>query len=182
MDVYLQFQLYYAEDIPKMHLWCKEKEKATKTAKLRAKAKAAGTDGDSGDNLVEDDSEESSKNRTEDDGDDYDGKNKSDKKDKEVDGDDEGKENDEANAENVVDGDEDEQPIRKIPRRRDFFTICKDNGLGSLVKKFGLTPEQFAENLRDNYQRHEPGQVVEEPEELAEQFICKYVFLLFKLQ
>merc|ERR1712141_636795 len=89
---------------------------------------------------------------------------------------DEGKEDDEADEENDDnddnDGEEEDIPLRKVPRRRDFFTICKDNGLGALVKKFGLTPEQFAENLRDNYQRHEPAQVAEEPEELAEQYIC----------
>jgi transcription elongation factor SPT6 len=44
-----------------------------------------------------------------------------------------------------------------------------------LAKKFGLTPEQFGENLRDNYQRHEVEQEPTEPMEVAREFISKYV-------
>uniref|UniRef100_UPI0034C6DEEA SPT6 n=1 Tax=Homo sapiens TaxID=9606 RepID=UPI0034C6DEEA len=36
-----------------------------------------------------------------------------------------------------------------------------------IPKKFGLTPEQFGENLRDSYQRHETEQFPAEPLELA---------------
>jgi transcription elongation factor SPT6 len=43
-----------------------------------------------------------------------------------------------------------------------------------LAKKFGLTPEQFGENLRDNYQRHEAEQESTEPMEVAEEYISKY--------
>ena len=55
--------------------------------------------------------------------------------------------------------------------RRDFYSICQENGLGSLASKFGLTPEQFGENLRDNYQRHETEQHSIEPEEAAEDYV-----------
>lgn len=41
------------------------------------------------------------------------------------------------------------------------------------VKKFGLSPEHFAENLRDNYQRHEVEQDPNEPIVTAEQFVTK---------
>lgn len=44
-------------------------------------------------------------------------------------------------------------------------------GLGSFAKKFGLTPEQFGENLRDNYQRHETEQYPMEPGEAAEEHL-----------
>ncbi|XP_017879018.1 transcription elongation factor SPT6-like [Ceratina calcarata] len=58
------------------------------------------------------------------------------------------------------------QPIRKGP-----YYICKKAGLESLAKKFGLSPEQFAENLRDNYQRHEVDQEPAEPTVAANDYI-----------
>ena len=175
MDVYLQFQLYYADEIPKMQLWLKEKESMTNKAKRKEKSKSSAEN--EANDLGEDDTEKSAKDENDDDGDAEDD-GKSDSNDKEKDG----MENDETKEDEEADDEEEEEEkrVRKVPRRRDFFTICKDNGLGSLVKKFGLTPEQFAENLRDNYQRHEPGQVAEEPEELAEQFICKFVPLILR--
>ena len=42
-----------------------------------------------------------------------------------------------------------------------------------LARQFGLTPEQFGENLRDNYQRHDVEQNPHEPKELAKEFIKK---------
>lgn len=42
-----------------------------------------------------------------------------------------------------------------------------------LAKKFGLTPEQFGENLRDSYQRHETEQFPAEPLELAKDYVCR---------
>ena len=39
-----------------------------------------------------------------------------------------------------------------------------------LAKRFGLTPEQFAENLRDGYQRHEVDQYPGDPIECASEF------------
>lgn len=47
-----------------------------------------------------------------------------------------------------------------------FFTV------DGLAKKFGLTPEQFGENLRDSYQRHETEQFPAEPVELAKDYVC----------
>lgn len=44
-----------------------------------------------------------------------------------------------------------------------------------LAKKFGLTPEQFGENLRDSYQRHETEQFPAEPVELAKDYVCRWV-------
>ncbi|CAM9309709.1 unnamed protein product, partial [Lampetra planeri] len=41
-----------------------------------------------------------------------------------------------------------------------------------LAKKFGLTPQQFGENLRDSYQRHETEQFPADPHELARDYIC----------
>ena len=56
--------------------------------------------------------------------------------------------------------------------RRDFFTICKENGLSGLAVKFGLMPDQFGENLRDRYKSHEPEQHPVEPEVAAEEYLC----------
>ncbi|XP_034935114.1 transcription elongation factor SPT6-like [Chelonus insularis] len=53
------------------------------------------------------------------------------------------------------------------------YTICRKAGLDSFAKKFGLTPEDFAENLRDNYQRHEVDQEPIDPLTLAQSFIGK---------
>ena len=45
-----------------------------------------------------------------------------------------------------------------------------------LARKFGLTAEQFGENLRDQYQRHDVEQDHAEPLEIAEQYIARYVY------
>ncbi|XP_026762077.2 transcription elongation factor SPT6 [Galleria mellonella] len=47
------------------------------------------------------------------------------------------------------------------------YELCRKAGIEPLVKKFGLTPEQFAENVRDNYQRHEVEQQPIPPLEAA---------------
>ena len=77
----------------------------------------------------------------------------------------------EEDDEAAADEEEDKTTQRKLPRKRDMYTICRDNGLGALTKKFGLLPREFAENLRDNYQRHETEQCPQEPEELAEEYV-----------
>nr|XP_014354517.1 PREDICTED: transcription elongation factor SPT6 isoform X2 [Latimeria chalumnae] len=63
-------------------------------------------------------------------------------------------------------------PELKQASRRDVYTICQTAGLDGLAKKFGLTPEQFGENLRDSYQRHETEQFPAEPLELAKDYVC----------
>lgn len=42
-----------------------------------------------------------------------------------------------------------------------------------MVKKFGMSSEDFGENLRDNYQRHEVEQYPTEPLETAKEFISR---------
>lgn len=44
----------------------------------------------------------------------------------------------------------------------------------AFAKRFGLTPEQFGENLRDNYQRHEVEQEAATPMELAKEYTSRY--------
>uniref|UniRef100_A0A8C9VVV6 SPT6 homolog, histone chaperone and transcription elongation factor n=1 Tax=Scleropages formosus TaxID=113540 RepID=A0A8C9VVV6_SCLFO len=75
----------------------------------------------------------------------------------------------------VSEEDEEEEtkgPDLKLASRRDMYSICQSAGLDGLAKKFGLTPEQFGENLRDSYQRHETEQFPAEPIELAKDYVC----------
>ncbi|XP_018043694.1 PREDICTED: transcription elongation factor SPT6 isoform X1 [Atta colombica] len=57
------------------------------------------------------------------------------------------------------------QAVRSGP-----YSICRKAGLDGLAKKFGLTPEHYAENLRDNYQRHEVDQEPTEPTAIATEY------------
>ncbi|XP_041979251.1 transcription elongation factor SPT6 [Aricia agestis] len=50
------------------------------------------------------------------------------------------------------------------------YELCRKAGLEPLVRMFGLSPEQFAENVRDNYQRHEVEQQPVPPLEAAANF------------
>ncbi|XP_053313046.1 transcription elongation factor SPT6 [Spea bombifrons] len=82
-------------------------------------------------------------------------------------------EGEEEGAENQEQEDEEQKgPDLKQASRRDMYAICQTAGLDGLAKKFGLTPEQFGENLRDSYQRHETEQFPAEPLELAKDYVC----------
>ncbi|XP_014910255.1 transcription elongation factor SPT6 isoform X2 [Poecilia latipinna] len=72
----------------------------------------------------------------------------------------------------VEEEEEQKGPDLKLASRRDMYSICQSVGLDGLAKKFGLTPEQFGENLRDSYQRHETEQFPAEPLELAKDYLC----------
>ncbi|XP_023646777.1 transcription elongation factor SPT6 isoform X1 [Paramormyrops kingsleyae] len=77
-----------------------------------------------------------------------------------------------AEAEEEEEEEEQKGPDLKLASRRDMYSICQSAGLDGLAKKFGLTPEQFGENLRDSYQRHETEQFPAEPLELAKDYVC----------
>lgn len=57
------------------------------------------------------------------------------------------------------------QAVRSGP-----YAMCRKAGLDGLAKRFGLTPAQFGENLRDNYQRHEVEQENIETTDLAREY------------
>lgn len=59
----------------------------------------------------------------------------------------------------------------KISSSRDTYQRCRLNRIGDLVSKFGLSPEQFGENLRDDYQRNVVGQHYTRPLEEAQKHI-----------
>ncbi|KAL7027357.1 hypothetical protein ACKWTF_005413 [Chironomus riparius] len=71
--------------------------------------------------------------------------------------------------------DEDEEQVRpdevKVSRNTGPYARCRKAGICKFAKLFGLTPEQFAENLRDGYQRHEVEQEAKDPMELAKDFV-----------
>jgi transcription elongation factor SPT6 len=46
----------------------------------------------------------------------------------------------------------------KISTSRDLYQSARQNYIGEFVKKFGLTPEQFGENLREDYQKNSVSQ------------------------
>ena len=41
-----------------------------------------------------------------------------------------------------------------------------------IARQFGLKPDEFGENIRDNYQRHDVSQCPLEPLELAKDYVC----------
>uniref|UniRef100_A0A7G3AZW4 Transcription elongation factor SPT6 n=1 Tax=Lutzomyia longipalpis TaxID=7200 RepID=A0A7G3AZW4_LUTLO len=73
-----------------------------------------------------------------------------------------------------IDEDDDvEMPEESLKQAADArpYTMCRKGGVCGMAKKFGLTPEEFAENLRDSYQRHEVEQESTELMELAKQYV-----------
>ncbi|XP_073971663.1 transcription elongation factor Spt6 isoform X2 [Rhodnius prolixus] len=61
------------------------------------------------------------------------------------------------------------EPIKHTIRSGPY-SICRNAGIGGFAKRFGLTPEQFGENLRDNYQRHDVEQEAGMPLEVAKEY------------
>ncbi|XP_052215259.1 transcription elongation factor SPT6-like isoform X2 [Dreissena polymorpha] len=59
----------------------------------------------------------------------------------------------------------------KQASRKSGYTICVKNKLGEMASQFGMSPEQFGENVRDNYTRHEVDQCPMEPLELAKDYV-----------
>jgi len=59
----------------------------------------------------------------------------------------------------------------KLVQRKSMYTICKEGKIPQLVEKFGLTPEQLGENLRDNYTRNHVNKCEDEPLKLANELI-----------
>lgn len=75
-----------------------------------------------------------------------------------------------------VDEDNNERPEEAIKVSRDTgpYARCRKAGICGFAKLFGLTPEQFAENLRDSYQRHEVDQDPSDPFEAAKNYITTH--------
>lgn len=76
--------------------------------------------------------------------------------------------------EEIPEDDEDDDRVEetlKMARDSGPYSMCRKAGILGFAKRFGLTPEQFAENLRDNYQKHDVEQEATEPTEIAKEYI-----------
>lgn len=62
----------------------------------------------------------------------------------------------------------------KVSRDTGPYARCRKAGICKFAKLFGLTPEQFAENLRDSYQKHEVEQETLDPYEAGTKFISSH--------
>ncbi|KAK7079180.1 Transcription elongation factor SPT6 [Halocaridina rubra] len=72
----------------------------------------------------------------------------------------------------IEEQEEDVEDLKKAVRRHEYELLRKA-GIDSLAKKFGLTPEQFSQNVRDSYQRFDVEQCPEEPLKEAEKYFSK---------
>lgn len=52
------------------------------------------------------------------------------------------------------------------------YEVAQRAGINGLVEKFGLSSEQFADNVRDQYRRHEVAECPLMPRDAAEEYIC----------
>lgn len=52
------------------------------------------------------------------------------------------------------------------------YEVAQRAGVGKLLDKFGLSSEQFADNVRDQYRRHEVMACPIMPHEAAQDYIC----------
>lgn len=133
-DCRIHFKLYYTPLVNEMRLHfleakIKEKqEKRREAAQTSDKAPAGGDDDEN-----EDDDNQSETDKVEKDGEEEEGETEEEKLYKRL---------------NKF----------KISSSRDNYQRCRQDNIGELVKKFGLTPEQFGENLRDDYQRNNVSQ------------------------
>lgn len=71
------------------------------------------------------------------------------------------------------DNDDHVEESLKMARDSGPYSMCRRGGILGFAKRFGLTPEQFAENLREAYQKHDVEQEAIEPTEIAKQYINK---------
>ena len=66
--------------------------------------------------------------------------------------------------------------FNKFASKKDRYHYCKLIGLNSLTKKFGLSPEQYAENLLADYQKNEIEQWNIEPTMLCMEYVKEPYF------
>ncbi|XP_063222520.1 transcription elongation factor SPT6 isoform X2 [Bacillus rossius redtenbacheri] len=83
---------------------------------------------------------------------------------------DEGDEPPEEDAEEPPEEPRDAETVKKAVASGPY-AMCRKAKLDGFAKRFGLTPEQFGENLRDNYQRHEVEQEPCAPDEVAPEYV-----------
>lgn len=153
-DCRLHFKLYYSQLTTEMKLFTLEKKIQEQREQRELKAKEREARKSRKENGVGDDAESVTQKETGKD-DDLGGVEKPE--------DDYEDEDDEENEEDEVGETEEEKLYKrlskfKISSSRDRYQAARSNFMGEFVKKFGLTPEQFGENLRDDYQKNSVSQ------------------------
>ena len=84
---------------------------------------------------------------------------------------------DNVDADNLADGQgKDENKNLKSKRRLAIcglgsYRACRKNGIEGMVKLFGMTPEQYGENLSEGYSKYEVKQCNEDILEAARKFV-----------
>lgn len=66
-----------------------------------------------------------------------------------------------------------EDNFTNLSGKRSIYSICKELEISRMAAKFGLTSEQFGENLSEGYQRYVIEQHVLDPIEAAEEHVSK---------
>ena len=74
-------------------------------------------------------------------------------------------EQDNDDEEDPEDQEDQEDDELKYASKNDAYSLCVKYKVAGMAQRFGLTPEQFGENLRDGYLRNEPEQ---DPSDVAE--------------
>ncbi|XP_052133580.1 transcription elongation factor SPT6 [Frankliniella occidentalis] len=145
-DVSLHFQLYYSHEVPAMQAACKAIEKLERQQRKEAQRNRRERRKKKK-TIVNDDGEE-----------------------EEVTDDDVEDDDDLDDEEDDMEEDEPQEQVKQAVRSGPY-SMCRKARLAGFAKRFGLSPEQFAENLRDNYQRHEVEQESVEPLVLAKEYL-----------
>merc|ERR1719341_499687 len=73
--------------------------------------------------------------------------------------------------EDPEDADDDEEDDLKHASKSDAYSLCVKFGVSGMAARFGLTPKQFGENLRDGYLRNEPEQDPSDVAEVAQEYL-----------
>lgn len=155
-DCRTHFKLYYSALVPKMKLGALEKKMQTQQESRRNKAKKKNRV------VTEDEAANGLEDRLDDAPDDGPG----DEVDNEP-----GDRPDDERDDALEDGSEEETEEEKLYKRLSKFKIsskdnyqkCREDYIGELVEKFGLTAEEFGVNLRDDFQRNTVRQNVIRP-------------------
>lgn len=134
-DCRLHFKLYYSQLITEMKLFTLEKKIAQQKEERELKGKKKKTRRENGENGTTDNDDSIDKNPEDEDNEDE----------------------DEEDEEEEPGETEEEKMFKrlskfKISSSRDRYQVAREHYIGEFVTKFGLTPEQFGENLREDYQ------------------------------
>ena len=70
---------------------------------------------------------------------------------------------------------EDDVDAPKQAKRNDIYSLCRRFGLMGIAGRFGLTPTEFGENLKDGYQKIDVRQDPSDPTEAAMEYVSEKI-------